>query len=68
MSEDLAVAIYAGRGWVPSPNTDWARFKQICHHTRGDASCRAGLFDGKSAGTRFRCAQWGARIGIAIYF
>jgi 4-amino-4-deoxy-L-arabinose transferase-like glycosyltransferase len=26
MSEDIAVAVYAGRGWVPSPNTDWARF------------------------------------------
>jgi len=26
MSEDVAVAVYAGRGWVPAPNTDWARF------------------------------------------
>ena len=26
MSEDVAVAVYAGRRWVPSPNTDWANF------------------------------------------
>jgi len=26
MSIDIAAALYAGRAWVPSPNTDWARF------------------------------------------
>ncbi len=26
MATDLAVALYAGRRWVPSPNTDWIRF------------------------------------------
>ena len=26
MADDLAVALYADRGWVPSPNTDWIRF------------------------------------------
>jgi len=28
MAQDVAVAIYSGRGWVPSPNTDWIRFKE----------------------------------------
>jgi hypothetical protein len=26
MSRDPAVAVYAGRVWVPSPRADWARF------------------------------------------
>ncbi|HEY3475928.1 MAG TPA: glycosyltransferase family 39 protein, partial [Anaerolineales bacterium] len=26
MSEDIAVAVYAGRSWVPSPKTDWEHF------------------------------------------
>ena len=26
MAQDVAVAVYSGRRWVPSPNTDWARF------------------------------------------
>ncbi|MEP6959283.1 MAG: glycosyltransferase family 39 protein [Nitrospirota bacterium] len=26
MAEDLAVALYADRRWVPSPNADWTRF------------------------------------------
>lgn len=26
MAEDLGVALYAERPWVPSPNTDWTRF------------------------------------------
>jgi 4-amino-4-deoxy-L-arabinose transferase-like glycosyltransferase len=26
MSQDVAVALYAGRDWVPSPNADWALF------------------------------------------
>jgi hypothetical protein len=26
MAMDVAVAVYSGRGWVPSPYTDWARF------------------------------------------
>ena len=36
MSEDIAVAVYAGRGWVPSPKTDWAQFLRyaIAHRAR----------------------------------
>ncbi|MGE0470169.1 MAG: ArnT family glycosyltransferase [Nitrospira sp.] len=26
MTKELAVALYADRGWVPSPNTDWIQF------------------------------------------
>ncbi len=26
MANEIAVALYADRGWVPSPNTDWIRF------------------------------------------
>jgi len=28
MTQDVAVALYADRHWVPSPNTDWAHFMQ----------------------------------------
>jgi hypothetical protein len=26
MAQDVAVAVYSGRRWVPSPKTDWGRF------------------------------------------
>jgi len=28
MTQEIAVALYADRHWVPSPNTDWAHFMQ----------------------------------------
>jgi hypothetical protein len=36
MSQDKAVALYADRGWVPSPNADWARFMKyaVAHGAR----------------------------------
>jgi hypothetical protein len=36
MAQDLAVALYAGRGWewVPSPNADWERFMKFARARR----------------------------------
>jgi 4-amino-4-deoxy-L-arabinose transferase-like glycosyltransferase len=36
MATDNAVALYADRRWVPSPNTDWATFIQYAHTQAAD--------------------------------
>jgi len=36
MANDLAVALYADRGWVPSPDTDWIRFMKYARVRRAN--------------------------------